>query len=418
MKVLQTSATGIELPKIKLNPYLPATEVQMVSFYNLLSEKDKRLYAATESIKLPYGGITYISQLFGCDKKTIRRGILELKNPELIETGGDRKKGGGRKLSIENIPNINEAFLEIIYDYTAGDPMDEKIRWTHLTHQQIADKLKEEGIEVSRKIVKQLFKKHGYVKRAAQKVVSIGASEFRKEQFEIIYKLRAEYEIAGNPIISIDTKKKELLGNLYRYGKLYTLEVLKVFDHDFPHLADGIIIPHGIYDIIKNKAYINIGTSKDTSEFACDSIRQWWYDQGRYDYPHATSILMLCDSGGSNSSRHYIFKEDLQKLVDEIGIEIRVAHYPPYTSKWNPIEHRLFCHVTRALKGVILKSYDLVKELIESTTTKKNLTVKANIINKVYQTGRKYAANFKETMRIIFDEKLGNLNYRAIPLKN
>ena len=139
MKVLQTSATGIELPKIKLNPYLPATEVQMVSFYNLLSEKDKRLYAATESIKLPYGGITYISQLFGCDKKTIRRGILELKNPELIETGRDRKKGGGRKLSIENIPNINEVFLEIIYDYTAGDPMDEKIRWTHLTHQQIAD---------------------------------------------------------------------------------------------------------------------------------------------------------------------------------------------------------------------------------------------------------------------------------------
>ena len=198
---------------------------------------------------------------------------------------------------------------------------------------------------------------------------------------------------------------------------MYTLEVQKVFDHDFPHLADGIIIPHGIYDITKNKAYINIGTSKDTGEFACDSIRQWWYNQGRYDYPKATSILILCDSGGSNSYRHYIFKEDLQKLVDEIGVEIRVAHYPSYASKWNPIEHRVFCHVTRALKGVILKGYDLVKELIETTTTKKGLTVKANIINKVYQTKRKVADNFKETMRIIFDKELGKWNYRAFPLK-
>jgi hypothetical protein len=417
MKIHQRSSINNKLSELKLHPYNNQIEQQMITYYNTLTEKHKRLYAATEAIKLPYGGISYIASLFCCDRKTISSGILELKNPELIEMERVRKKGGGRKLSINNISGINEAFLEVIYDYTAGDPMDDKIRWTHLTHQQIADKLKEEGIEVSRKIVKQLFKENGYVKRSAQKVISIGKCKFREEQFKIINKLRQEYQIAGNPIISIDTKKKELLGNFYRYGKLYTLEVLKVFDHDFPHLADGIIIPHGIYDIIKNKAYINIGTSKDTSEFACDSIRQWWYDQGRYDYPNATSILMLCDSGGSNSSRHYIFKEDLQKLVDEIGIEIRVAHYPPYTSKWNPIEHRLFCHVTKALRGVILKSYDLVKKLIESTTTKKGLTVKANIINKAYKTGRKYATNFKETIRIIFDKKLGNLNYRVIPLK-
>lgn len=245
MKMPQKSVTGTDLPRTKLNPYLSSAEKQMISFYNLLSEKDKRLYAAAEAIKLPYGGITYISTLFGCDRKTIRRGIVELNNPELIETDRERKKGGGRKLSIRNIPNINEAFLAVIYDYTAGDPMDEKIRWTHLTHQQIADKLKEEGIEVSRKIVKQLFKKHGYVKRAAQKAISIGAYKFRDEQFAIINKLRAEYYIAGNPIISIDTKKKELLGNLYRYGKLYTLEVLKVFDHDFPHLAEGIMCLFG-----------------------------------------------------------------------------------------------------------------------------------------------------------------------------
>ena len=209
----QESATDTEeLLKTRLNPYLPSTREQMKLLYNRLSEKDKRLYAAADAIKLPYGGIAYISNLFGCDRKTITRGILELNNPELIETDRERKKGGGRKLSIENIPNINEAFLEVIHDYTAGDPMDEKIRWTHLTHQQIADKLKEKGIEISRKIVKQLFKRHGYVKRAAQKVVSIGTSEFRKEQFENIDRLRSEYKNAGNPIISVDTKKKSFWG--------------------------------------------------------------------------------------------------------------------------------------------------------------------------------------------------------------
>ena len=163
MRICQKSATSKEPSNTRLNPYNPSVKAQMVSLYNFLSEKDKRLYAAAEAIKLPYGGIIYIANLFGCDRKTISRGIVELKNPELIEKDRDRKKGGGRKLSINTIPCINEAFLAVVYNYTAGDPMDERIRWTNLTHQQIADKLKEEGIEVSKKIVKQLFKKHGYV---------------------------------------------------------------------------------------------------------------------------------------------------------------------------------------------------------------------------------------------------------------
>ncbi len=294
--------------------------------------------------------------------------------------------------------------------------MDETIRWTNLTHQQISDKLKEKGIDASRKIVKKLFKKHGYVKRAAQKVISIGASKDRNEQFEIITKWKNEYQNCGNPVISMDTKKKELLGNLYRDGQIYTTEIQRVYDHDFPHLANGIVIPHGLYDLTRNTAFVNIGTSKDTGEFACDSIRQWWYNEGQYNYPDASSILLLCDGGGSNSSRHYLFKEDLQKLVSELGIEIRIAHYPPYTSKWNPIEHKLFCHMTRALTGVIFTSHELVKELVETTTTKQGLKVTANIINTVYQTGRKVATNFKKTMRIIFDDDLGKWNYRAVPL--
>ena len=396
-------------------PYTLTIELQMIGFYRLLSEKDKRLYAANEVLKLEHGGISYVARVLNCDRKTIYRGIAELTNPETIVKGRLRAKGGGRKQCIDSVPDLDKKFLNILWNYTAGDPMDEKIRWTNLTHQQIVDKFKEVGVEISRKIVKKLFKKHGK-KRKAQKSISTGESKDRNEQFEYIAGLNTIYKAAGNPIISVDTKKKEFCGNLYRDGKLYTLEFQKVFDHDFPHLADGIFIPHGIFDVLKNKAYVNIGTSKDTSEFACDSIREWWYNQGKYDYPDATSILILCDAGGSNSYRHYIFKEDLQKLADEIAVEIRIAHYPSYASKWNPIEHRVFCHITRSLKGVILKSCDVIKELIEATTTKTGLTVTANVIKKAYETGRKYAKNFKETMRIKFDEKLGKWNYRAIPL--
>jgi len=176
-----------------------------------------------------------------------------------------------------------------------------------------------------------------------------------------------------------------------------------------------LIIPHGIYDVGQNIGYINIGISKDTSEFACDSLRNWWYNQGQYLYPQATSILALCDGGGSNSSRHYIFKEDLQKLVDEIGIEIRIAHYPPYASKYNPIEHRLFPHVTRACQGVVFKSVELVKSLMEKTRTSKGLRVTVNVIDKVYQTGRKVTAGFRENMTIKFHEFLPNWNYTALP---
>lgn len=218
-------------------------------------------------------------------------------------------------------------------------------------------------------------------------------------------------------MVSVDTKKKELIGNLFREGKIYTTETVEVFDHDFPTLAEGVAIPHAIYDIARNEAYVTIGTSRDTSEFACDSIRHWWNTFGKLHYPEATSILMLMDGGGSNSSRHYLFKQDIQAVADEIGIEIRIAHFPPYTSKWNPIEHRVFPHITRALQGVILKTHQLTKELIEKTTTKLGLKVFACIINQVYETGRKVATGFKESMRIVFDDHLKQWNYVAVPDK-
>jgi hypothetical protein len=296
--------------------------------------------------------------------------------------------------------------------------MDETVRWTNLTPNEIVRALREDHhIVVSKFVVRKLLKKHNYRRRKAQKRLSLKQDiKNRNEQFENIARLKAEFEAAGNPIISMDSKKKEHLGNLYRDGHLYTQKEQQTYDHDFPSYAEGVIIPHSIYDVGLNEGYIQLGISRDTSEFACDSFRYWWKTYGCQRYPGATAILVLCDGGGSNSSRHYIFKQDLQRLADEIGVEIRIVHYPPYCSKYNPIEHRFFPHVTRACQGVIFTSIELVKELMEKTKTSTGLKTYVHIIDKVYETGRKVAASFKENMRIVFDDFLPQWNYRAFPL--
>lgn len=207
-----------------------------------------------------------------------------------------------------------------------------------------------------------------------------------------------------------------MIGNFFRPGKLYTQDRLRVHDHDFPSLAEGVAIPHGLYDVYRNTGYITIGTSHDTSEFACACIGRWWQEHGQYDYPQATAILLLCDSGGSNNARYYIFKQDLQQLADELGLQIRIAHYPPYTSKYNQIEHRLFPHLTRACQAVVFKSVELVRSLMASAKTKTGLKVFASILDKVFATKRKVTDSFKETMRIRFDDYLPQWNYTAIPL--
>ena len=197
---------------------------------------------------------------------------------------------------------------------------------------------------------------------------------------------------------------------------MYTREVIHTFDHDFNSFADGVIIPYGVYDLQQNFGYLTLGTSKDTSEFACDCIRNWGDAKGQYDYPNPTSILTLCDGGGSNSSRAYLFKAELRKLVQEIGVEIRVAHYPSYCSKYNPIEHRLFPHVTRACQGVIFKTREIVKELMEKTTTKTGLKVIVQVMDKIYQTGRKGSEALKKSLNIRFSDTLPTWNYKVVPL--
>lgn len=192
-------------------------------------------------------------------------------------------------------------------------------------------------------------------------------------------------------------------------------EAIAVFDHDWKSLSTGVAIPHGLYDLERNTGYLHIGTSHDTAQFACDAIGDWWQQYGAHHYKSATSILLLCDGGGSNSSRQYLFKQDLQTLVNKLGIEIRIAHYPPYTSKYNPIEHRLFPHLSRVCQGIILERVETLRSLMAKATTQTGLTVIATVVDKVYETGRKVADDFKQTMQIVFDEYLPQWNYTAKP---
>jgi Rhodopirellula transposase DDE domain len=287
--------------------------------------------------------------------------------------------------------------------------------WTNLSVSAIVDRLAELGTPADRSVVEQLLDEFHLGRRQAFKTVAMGPTPHRNQQFEIIRFYRDLYLDSLNPMLSIDTKKRELLGPFYRDGQLFTNETVRVFDHDFPSFADGYVIPHGLYDLKRNRGYITLGTSHDTSEFACDCIWQWWLAEGQVGYPFADSLLLLCDGGGSNSASQLIFKQDLQTLANRLGLEIRVAHYPPYTSKYNPIEHRLFPHVSRACQGIIFQTPEQVQHYMSQAKTRTGLSVVANIINNVYQTGRKVVEGFKKTMRILFDNVLPRFNYRAIP---
>lgn len=304
----------------------------------------------------------------------------------------------------------------MITEHVAGDPMHEKVLWTNLSLNEIAHRMTKAGTAVSPFIVKQLVQDFGLGRRKARKQKATGpSSPHRNEQFEHIALLKQQYFEAGNPVISMDTKKKEYLGNLYRDGQLFTTGDREVYDHDFLSLTEGVLIPHGIYDLARNVGHINLGLSHDTSEFACTSLGYWWRQFGRRYYPQADSLLVLCDAGGSHDARHWIFKEDLQHLVNRLGIEIRIAHYPPYCSKYTPIDHRFFPHVTRALQGVIFRSVKLVTQLIRQTRTNTGLRATAHVIRKMFQTKRKPSNEFRNNLPIVFDTILPQWNYKAIP---
>jgi Rhodopirellula transposase DDE domain len=308
-----------------------------------------------------------------------------------------------------------ENFHAVLRDHTAGDPMREDVKWTNLSRRQISRKLKELGTPAGKNVASRLLYEHGYRRRKPQKKRTMGQHVDRNAQFENIARLRQEYLDCGKPVISIDTKKKEMLGNFHRDGVTDAVEPTIVNDHDFASNSDGKVIPHGIYDLRKNEASLHLNGSHDTTELACESIELWWHEQGQSDYPSAEEILILCDGGGSNSSSAYIFKEDLQALSNRLGLKLRIAHYPPYCSKYNPFEHRVFPHVTRACKGVPLETIETAQHYMEKAETTKGLKVVVRIIDKVFEAGRKYAADFKENMTIQFDELLPKWNYTATP---
>ncbi len=294
--------------------------------------------------------------------------------------------------------------------------MREEVIWTSLTPGQIADELSARGMPVCRDTAQDLLDAFGYHRRQARKNVPLGTCEHRDEQFRNIAELKEQYLAAGDPVVSMDTKKKEYLGNFHRPGRIWTTGLIETLDHDFHRSGDGsVVIPHGLYDVGRNVGHITLGTSHDTSQFACESFQRWWFTVGLLAYPWANSLLMLCDCGGSNGYRHHIFKEDLQTVVNEIGIPIQVAHYPPYCSKYNPIEHRLFPHITRACQGVIFHTLDVVKHFIQRTSTRAGLTVTLSTLTKHYETKRKATLDFLAAMPVLFEAQLPELNYILIP---
>jgi hypothetical protein len=236
--------------------------------------------------------------------------------------------------------------------------------------------------------------------------------ENRNEQFEHIAKLKKHFIDKKLPVLSIDTKKKELVGKFFRQGKSFCKKALSVFDHDFKSYATGIAVPHGIYDVVKNVCYLSIGTNKDTVEFVKDNIEYHWNNSIKEDYPKAGKMLILCDGGGSNSSNYYVVKEMFKELSEKLQIQIVLAHYPPYCSKWNPIEHKAFSYISKKWEGVVFENHDIIKELAEQTTTKTGFSVKAYINTKVYQTGKKASEEFMRTMPVIFSKFLPKWNYK------
>lgn len=284
--------------------------------------------------------------------------------------------------------------------------------WIHLKPREIAEFFFEQtGYKVSHGFVKRLLKDLGFQYRKLSKNLPTGHYKNRDKQFQIIFELVAIMS-TDTPILSIDCKKKERLGNLYRSGKCYCTAPIKVYDHDYHFLAKGKVIPHGIYDMQRNEGYITIGNSHETAEFVKDNLLWWWDNFGIHRYPNAKSILILCDSGGANGHRHHVFKKEMLSLARIIGLDIIICHYPPYSSKWNPIEHRLFCHVHHAIQGVVFSDYNLVKDLFSKTKTKTGLKVFVRLNFKKYSIGLKTSKEEVDYSRIQFNNTIPDLSYR------
>lgn len=390
-----------------------------LAFMASLNERDRRHFIATKAEQLKANGISYrkISKIMGISTHTIRKSIKELQSGPVLPSSRIRREGGGRKREVPQHPEWTKAVLEIIEPHTAGLPQNESVVWISLSIKQIIDELESRGHDISRYLVKQILGSLQLRERSFYKELPMKEVKDRNEQFEQIASVRKAATDINLPIISVDTKKKEMTGNFKRPGKALSKDKLIAFDHDFSTFGNGQIVPHGIYDVTTNTGYMTIGTSHDTSKFVCENIERVWNGHLRERYPDAGTIVILCDGGGSNSSSHKIVKQDLMDLADRLGIRLLVIHYPPYCSKFNPIEHRLFSQITRSWQGAPLMSVEEAAERARRTKTKAGLKVYVHINTDVYETKRKVDGSYSERLKrqVVFAPKLGKWNYLIKP---
>jgi hypothetical protein len=324
--------------------------------------------------------------------------------------------GGGRRSVEARDPEVVAALERIVDSSTRGDPMS-PLRWVCKSTRSIAEELNRQGFTVSHTKVGKLLRENGYSLQANRKTIEGKQHPDRNAQFEHIAKRVTAYLRGGQPAISVDTKKKETLGNLKNPGKTYRRksDPIQVNTHDFPDKQLGKAVPYGVYDLANNEAGVTVGISHDTAEFAVAAIRQWWMKLGRKRFPVAKRILITADSGGSNSPRTRLWRWELQRLANQTGIKIEVCHFPPGTSKWNKIEHRLFCHITRNWRGVPLETFEIVVNLIGSTRTKEGLEVHAWLDEREYQKSRKVSDKQLLNVRIQRNQFHGEWNYTILP---
>ena len=391
-----------------------------MAYMSGLNERDRRLFLATRAESLRSQGLSYrkFSKKMGISTHTLQNGLQELHSGHPVERKRIRREGGGRHAVLPQHPEWIQAVVRIIDPHTAGLPQDEDVVWVSLTKTQIQNELAEAGFVISRYHITQILDSLELKERSFRKDIPMRDVKDRNEQFENIASVRESLEKVGIPIISVDTKKKELLGNFKRDGKALSNGTLKSFDHDFATFGNGTVVPHGIYDVRRNVGYMTMGVSHDTSKFVCDNIERVWNQYLKEQYPDARTIAILCDGGGSNSSSHRIVKQDLMDLANRLNMRLLVMHYPPYCSKFNPIEHRLFSQITRSWNGAPLMSVEDAAERAARTTTKTGLKVYADINNKTYDIKRQVDESYEKKLswQVVFSQTLPNWNYLIKPI--
>ena len=375
----------------------------------LLNEKQRRIYLASEAIAMGRGGITEVSRASGISRSVINAGVKDIRegnNNVLSIDAPIRRKGAGRKPITETQPGIKDALEKLVSDSTYGDPMS-PLRWTTKSLRNLADEMVGKGFQIGYRKVGYLLEEMGYSLQKNQKMNQVGEEHpDRDAQFNHINEKVKAFGAEEYPVISIDCKKKELVGNFQNVGQEYAPKKhpVKVLDHDFPLPELGKAAPYGIYDISANEGYVSVGISSDTAQFAVASIRNWWYSMGIERYPNAPKLLITADGGGSNGSRNRLWKTELQNLANETGLEISVCHFPPGTSKWNKIEHRMFSQISKNWRGRPLESLMVIVNLIAATTTKNGLSIQCQLDLNQYPKGIRISDDELASVNIIGDD--------------